>query len=150
MLIPTTKSGTGLIQNKVITPAEITEIFASASFLAERYAAKTRLCWSCRNFASKKAQVKLTISAPSATSEIIAPLGAEGLLILYTVVIKTDIAGINKSSANTRLKCLRATKLHPKPIKIKILTDASSKKSILSANSETEPIFNAKINSTIK
>jgi hypothetical protein len=60
------------------------------------------------------------------------------------VLITTEIAGTIKITANIRLSLLRATKLQLKPIKIKMFTEASSRKSILSANSETEPNLVAK------
>jgi len=66
------------------------------------------------------------------------------------VVINTEKAGTKSRSEKNLLNRLRATKLQPKATKIKMFTDASSKKSILSAKSETEPILTAKKNSTKK
>ena len=62
----------------------------------------------------------------------------------------TEIAGTKSSSAKNLLNLFLAVRLQPSATNIKIFTDASSRKSILSAKSETEPILNAKINSSKK
>ena len=81
MARPTTKSGIELLQKIVVIPAEIIATFASASFLADKYAASTKLFAELRNFASKKAQEKLTIKAPDPTAVNEVASGADGLLI---------------------------------------------------------------------
>ena len=43
MARPTAKSGIALLQKIVVMPAAIIATFASASFLADKYAASTRL-----------------------------------------------------------------------------------------------------------
>ena len=96
------------------------------------------------------AQEKFTISAPNPTAVNEIASGVDGLLISYMVLINTEMAGTNKSSAKNLLSRFLACKLQPIATKIKILTEASSRKSMLSANRETEPIFTAKENSTKK
>ena len=64
--------------------------------------------------------------------------------------ITTEIAGTSKSRAKNLLSRAFAARLQPIAIKIKIFVEASSRKSILSANRDTEPIFCAKKNSTQK
>lgn len=81
MARPTAKSGSELFQYIVVMPAEMIATFASASFLADKYAASTKLFWEVRNFASKKAQEKLTIRAPVPTAVNEVASGADGLFI---------------------------------------------------------------------
>jgi peptidoglycan hydrolase-like amidase len=64
-----------------VIPAEMIATFASASFLADKYAASTKLFCELRNFASKKAQEKLTIKAPDPTAVNEIASGVDGLLI---------------------------------------------------------------------
>ena len=66
------------------------------------------------------------------------------------VEISTEIAGTSKRSAKNLLNLFLANKLQPIATKIRMLTEASSRKSMLSAKSATEPILRAKMNSTQK
>jgi hypothetical protein len=81
MARPTAKAGIALLQKIVVIPAEIIAKFAIASFLADKKAASNKLFAEPRNFASKKAQVKLTIKAPVPTAVNEVASGADGLLI---------------------------------------------------------------------
>ena len=81
MARPTAKSGIALLQKIVVMPAAIIATFASASFLADKYADSTKLFAELRNFASKKAQEKLTINAPVPTAVNEIASGVDGLLI---------------------------------------------------------------------
>jgi hypothetical protein len=60
------------------------------------------------------------------------------------VLITTEIAGTSKRSAKNLLSRALAARLQPIAKKIKMFTEASSRKSILSAKSEIELIFRAK------
>ena len=64
--------------------------------------------------------------------------------------IKTEIAGTSKRREKNLLNLFLASKLQPIATNIKMLTEASSRKSILSANRDTDPILTAKKNSTQK
>jgi hypothetical protein len=66
------------------------------------------------------------------------------------VEIKTEIAGTSKRREKNLLHLFLANKLQPIATKIKMLTEASSRKSMLSAKRETDPILIAKKNSTQK
>ena len=85
MARPTAKSGIALLQKIVVMPAAIIATFAIASFLADRYAASTKLFAELRNFASKKAQEKLTINAPvpTAVNEIDSVVGVRSVHLDY-------------------------------------------------------------------
>ena len=62
----------------------------------------------------------------------------------------TEIAGTRSNSAKNLLNRRLAVRLQPRATKINILTEASSRKSMLSAKSETEPILMANMNSKAK
>ena len=66
------------------------------------------------------------------------------------VEINTEIAGTRRRRAKNLLNLFLANKLQPIATKIRMLTEASSRKSMLSAKSATEPILRAKKNSTQK
>ena len=66
------------------------------------------------------------------------------------VEINTEIAGTSKRRAKNLLNLFLANKLQPIATKIRMLTEASSRKSMLSANRDTDPILTAKKNSTQK
>ena len=66
------------------------------------------------------------------------------------VEINTEIAGTSKRREKNLLNLFLANKLQPIATKIRMLTEASSRKSMLSANRDTDPIFTAKKNSTQK
>jgi hypothetical protein len=148
--MPAAISNTELGQKTVKIPTKIIETFVMASLRAEKYAAMTRFRSSFRNCANAKEHAKLITSAPVATKEIPAPLGIEGLFNSCMTLKITEKTGTNNKIAKNLASRARAANVQLSPMKIKMFIEASSRKSILSAKSDTEPNLRAKENSMKK
>src|ERR1700722_1063128 len=97
-----------------------------------------------------KAQDRLTASAPAPVSESARGAGGTGTLSLSHAAQRVARAGISRMTA--RPMPTRALYFAPqsRAARIRKLTDASSRKSMLSANSDTEPMAKAAANSMPK
>ncbi len=145
---PTRRSGQPERQNNVTSPARMIAMFAKASLRADRNAARVRLPEWCRNLASTTAHARLTAKAPSPVPDSSQGSGGVGALNFCHAVQSSANAGTNRIAASTMPARALLRTDHPRAAKIKKLTAASSRKSMLSAKSETDPIFRATKNST--
>ena len=100
--------------------------------------------------ASMNAQDKLIARAPRPVSDRGRGAGATGAISFSQAVHSVASPGISRIPARAIPKRARRVALQPSAKAIRILTDASSRKSMLSANSETEPVAAATANSTPK
>ena len=90
------------------------------------------------------------ISAPRPAADSGTGDGATGTLNFCQAVHSVASAGTSRINANAMPSLARAFGGQPSAKAISRLTDASSRKSMLSANSETEPIASATTNSIPK
>src|SRR4029077_6171152 len=93
MPIPTIRSGHGETTTAVTEPAAMIATFARASFRAERNAARVRLPLWARNRARRKAQNRLTPSAPNPVSASGNAAGGRGRLNLSHAVHAVAVPG---------------------------------------------------------
>ena len=148
---PTIISGHAECHSSAVTkPAPIMARLAKASLRAERNAARVRLPPECRCFASKNAQNRFTASAPIPVRVSATGTGGKGRLNLDHAIHSVAIPGASRMAARHMPNRVRLTAVQPSAAKIRRFTSASSRKSTLSANSETEPILEATANSTPK
>src|SRR5258708_37657398 len=96
------------------------------------------------------AQYGWRASAPRPANESATGSGAAGALILCHAVQSVASPGTSRTPASTIPSRARLRAVQPKATAIKRLTEASSRKSMLSANRETEPMASATANSTPK
>src|SRR6185437_180351 len=96
------------------------------------------------------AQLRLTANAPAPIQDNTTALGATGSANFSQAVHRVAMPGMSRipASAIPTRALLRA--VQPRAMRIKILTEVSSRKSILSANKETDLIAVATENSTPK
>src|SRR3954447_16986437 len=86
-----------------------------------------------------RAQDRLTASAPSPVSDSHTGSGGVGALSFVHAVQIVASAGTSRMPARAIPSRARFAALQPSATAIKMLTEASSRKSTLSANSDTEP-----------
>src|SRR6185312_1129889 len=145
---PTARSGQAERHTSVTSPAAIIARFASTSLRAERKAARERLPAAWRTLERRNAQIKLMMSAPKAVKDSGRAAGATGDTSLLQAVESVASPGTMRIPASTRPRAPRRRVPHPSASRMSPLTLASSRKSIESANSETEPMARATANST--
>jgi len=150
MPMPTIRSGHADIVAAVTSPATTMATLAKASLRAERKAALVRLPTSWRYRARIHAQARLTASAPRPVSDSSVGSGGSGTVNFCQAAHTVAIPGTRSSSASTMPRRARRDAGQPRASAISVLTEASSRKSTLSANSETEPIASATPNSIAK
>ncbi len=92
----------------------------------------------------------MTTSAPKPVSDSHTGAGGDGALNFAQAVQSTANPGMSRMPASTMPTRARAANDQRNASRMSKLTDASSRKSMLSANSETEPIALATENSTPK
>lgn len=147
---PTIKSGQPDFVAAVINPATIIAIFARASFRAERNAARVRLPLCVRKRANKNAQERFTTREPNPTSVRGMAAGGTGSRNFCHAVQTVLRLGMSKIPARAIPKRARLVARQPRATAISRLIEVSSRKSTLSAKSDTEPMANATLNSTPK
>jgi len=96
------------------------------------------------------AQTKLTASAPAPARESGTGSGGTGTLNFSHAVQSVANPGTSRIPASAMPTRARCSALHPSAVTIRKLTEASSRKSMLSASSETEPMAMATANSIPK
>src|SRR5260370_13331512 len=112
-------------------------ILARASLRADKNAARDRLpAWSL-NLARAMAQDRLIASAARPVRVIGKGDGATGTMIFSHAVQAVATAGISRIPASPKPSRARARALQRNATRIKRLTAASSRKSMLSANRDT-------------
>src|SRR5690606_29901187 len=99
---------------------------------------------------SRKAQERLTTSAPRPVNDSGSGSGGIGLVNLPHSAHNSDSAGTSRIAASSMPTFERADSDQPSATRIRKFTEASSRKSTLSANSDTEPMVRATMNSTKK
>ena len=117
---------------------------------ADRNAALVRLPLAFRKRARVNAQVTLTASAPRPTIVSVVGSGGSGDAIFCHTVQSAARPGTSRMTASAIPSRDRACNDQPSASRISRLTEVSSRKSMLSANSETEEIEIADVNSTKK
>jgi hypothetical protein len=148
---PTIKSGQAETQrNAVTSPAPTIAKLAAASLRADRNAAVLRLPPECRTRANKNAHPKFTVNAPNPANVKGKACGATDAINFAHALHSVAKPGTRMITANANPMRARATALHAKANAINRVTAASSRKSMLSANNDTEPIANATANSMPK
>src|SRR6516165_3937993 len=96
------------------------------------------------------AQVRFTTIAPTPVRVSGSGAGGTGSENFSQAVQSVARLGMSRIPANTIPTWERWRALQPRAIRIRKLTEVSSKKSMLSANRETEPIASATLNSITK
>jgi len=124
--------------------------FATVSFRADRNAARVKLPLCAWKRTSMKAHDKLTAKAPRPVSDRGSGAGGIGATNFPHAVHSVARPGTSSIPARTIPRRARLLALQPSAMAIRRLTDASSRKSMLSAKSETDPIAAATANSTPK
>lgn len=124
--------------------------FATVSFRADRNAARVRLPLCARKRASMNAHDKLIPKAPRPVSDRGSGAGGIGANTFPHAAHSVANPGISRIPARTIPKRARLLALQLSAMAIKRLSDASSRKSMLSAKSETERIAAATANSIPK
>src|SRR5689334_13482424 len=97
-----------------------------------------------------KAQVVLTASAPKPASDSGTGDGGTGTLNLVQAIQSVAAAGTRRTPASSMPSRARFAAVQPSAAAIRMLTEASSRKSTLSANRDTDPMASATANSTPK
>ena len=134
----------------VRNPAAIMATFATASLRADKNAARVKLPLCDRKRARMNAHDKLMINAPAPVTDSGIGAGGSGAMNFCHAVHSVEAPGTSKIPATAIPRRARLLALQPSATAIKKLTDVSSKKSMLSAKSDTEPIATATANSTPK
>ena len=134
----------------VTSPAATMATFAKTSLRAERNAARVRLPPCARKRANMSAQERLTASAPRPASESGTGAGGTGNASFCHAVQSVARPGASRMPASTIPTSARRRAPQPSAARMSRLTEASSRKSMLSANSDTDPIASATANSTPK
>ena len=134
----------------MIPPVPMITKFAKTSFLAERKAAFVKFLLFFLNFIRIIVQVIFVSNAPNPTKVNLKASGGKGLTICSHAAHNAVRPGKRITITNILLNFGLKVELIKKENKIRRLTKVSSRKSIESANSETELIFIAANNSIKK
>ena len=128
----------------------MTAMFTATSLRADRNAALLSEPPWCRTPTSSQALVPLIAIAPSEASTTGPTSGATGSEKRSTTCHAASAAGPRMTRAIAFPTMARRARGHPSATKISRLMAVSSRKSTLSARSETEPAKSATVNSTKK
>src|SRR3569833_618219 len=125
-------------------------MFAIASFRADRHAAFVKLPLCIRKRASRSAHPELMISPPRPVVAKLKGSGGMGLENLPHSDQRKAKAGMSRTRAIAIPTRARVFADHARAKKINRFTEVSSRKSTLSAKSDTDRMFSATVNSPAK
>ena len=150
IISPTTTSGQNDSVAAVTIPAAMIAILATASFLAERYAALGRLLVCFLNAVKINAHETFTTNAPAPVKPSDKASGGIGFPNFSQVIQIVATPGVSSKKAKSIPTIDRLYALQPRATRMRKLIEVSSRKSMESANKETDPMLNATENSTPK
>ena len=130
---PTIRSGHPESVYAVTNPAVMIAAFARTSFRADRNAARVRLPLCDRNCTSMSAHDRLIARAPAPASDRGSGAGGNGTKNFSHAIQSVARPGINRIPARAMPTRARLVTLQPRARAIRKFTEASSKKSMLSA-----------------